>query len=137
MTRSRFPRPALGAAFAVALVAAGPAVAEYHGHYGDVPYVTGGVTSDEADALRAQARDYRLEVTMATPGEARGYSDFVAGTAFRVRDAHGNVVAAIGVSGPIERTTRRPGKRYGADVRRAAATVEQAFSSAGTNARGF
>jgi DNA-binding IclR family transcriptional regulator len=61
----------------------------------------------------------------------------VASVSAPVRDAHGNVIAAIGVSGPIERTTRRPGKRYGADVRRAAETVEQALNSAGTNARGF
>jgi hypothetical protein len=109
MTHSRFLRPALGAVFAAATVAAAPALAEYHGHYGDVPYVTGGVTSDEADALRAQAREYALEVTMATPGEARGYSDFVAGTTVRVRDAHGNVVLDAADLGPIVLAQLPPG----------------------------
>ena len=40
--------------------------------------------------------------------------------------AGGVVVAAVGVSGPIERTTRRPGQRYAAAVRRAAAAIEAA-----------
>jgi DNA-binding IclR family transcriptional regulator len=46
-----------------------------------------------------------------------------------IRDLHGNVIAAIGVSGPIERTTRRPGQRYGKDVRAAAAIVEESVST--------
>ncbi len=40
----------------------------------------------------------------------------VASVSAPVRDAKGDVLAAIGVSGPIERTTRRPGRRYGAAV---------------------
>jgi len=36
------------------------------------------------------------------------------------------VVAAVSVSGPLERTTRRPGRRYGPAVVRAAAAVEAA-----------
>ncbi|MEY2421585.1 MAG: hypothetical protein QOI95_1652 [Acidimicrobiaceae bacterium] len=60
----------------------------------------------------------------------------VASVSAPIRDRHDNVIAAIGVSGPIERTTRRPGKRYGDQVRRAAVLVEQAASSAGTKARG-
>lgn len=50
----------------------------------------------------------------------------VASVSAAVRSASGEVVAAVGVSGPIERTTREPGKRYGAAVRRAAAMVEEA-----------
>jgi DNA-binding IclR family transcriptional regulator len=42
------------------------------------------------------------------------------------RDRSSAVVAAVGVSGPIERTTRQPGKRYGAAVLRAARLVEEA-----------
>jgi DNA-binding IclR family transcriptional regulator len=53
----------------------------------------------------------------------------VASVSAPIRDLHGNVIAAIGVSGPIERTTRRPGQRYGKDVRRAAAMVEESVSS--------
>ena len=101
MTRFHLARPALVAGFAAGLLAAAPALAEYQGHYGNVPYVSGGVTSDEADAMREQARRYPLEVTMATPGEVQGYNDFVAGTTFRVRDARGNVVLEAADIGPI------------------------------------
>jgi len=50
----------------------------------------------------------------------------VASVSAPVRDAHGAVIAAVGVSGPIERTTRKPGVRYGDAVCRAAATIESA-----------
>lgn len=43
-----------------------------------------------------------------------------------VRDHDGVVRAAVSVSGPVERTTRSPGRRYGADVVRAARDVERA-----------
>jgi hypothetical protein len=102
--------PVLVAGLAAALLAAGPAFAEYHGHYGEVPYVTGGVTSDEADAMRAQARNYPLEVTMATPGEVQGYNDFVAGTTFQVRDARGDVVLDAADLGPIVLAKLPPGE---------------------------
>jgi DNA-binding IclR family transcriptional regulator len=51
----------------------------------------------------------------------------VASVSAPVRDAHGAVIAAVGVSGPIERTTRKPGSRYGAAVCRAATTIESAL----------
>ncbi len=44
----------------------------------------------------------------------------VASVSAAVTDAAGNVIAAISVSGPVERLTRRPSKRFGADVRTAA-----------------
>ena len=50
----------------------------------------------------------------------------VASVSAPVRDRNGAVVAAVGVSGPIERTTRQPGSRYGAAVLRAARLVEEA-----------
>jgi DNA-binding IclR family transcriptional regulator len=40
--------------------------------------------------------------------------------------AAGAVVAAVSVSGPVERTTRRPGLRYGQQVVAAARAVERA-----------
>lgn len=40
----------------------------------------------------------------------------VASVSAPVRGPDGAIVAAIGVSGPIERVTRRPGERYGAAV---------------------
>ena len=50
----------------------------------------------------------------------------VASVSAPVRDADGRVVAAVSVSGPIERTGTDPGARYGADVVRAAEAVEAA-----------
>lgn len=49
----------------------------------------------------------------------------VASVSAPVLDAHGEVVAAVSVSGPIQRTTRSPGSRYGAAVTRAARAVAQ------------
>jgi DNA-binding IclR family transcriptional regulator len=49
----------------------------------------------------------------------------VASVSAPVRDAAGNVVAAVSVSGPIERTTRSPGPRYADAVTEAAAAVAQ------------
>ena len=51
----------------------------------------------------------------------------VASVSAPVRDANGEVVAAVSVSGPIERTTRSPGRRYATAVVRAAAEVGQAL----------
>ena len=43
-----------------------------------------------------------------------------------VLDRDGRVLAAVSVSGPIERTTRHPGKRYAAQVEAAARRIEAA-----------
>ena len=48
----------------------------------------------------------------------------VASVSAPVLDAHGAVVAAVSVSGPVQRTTRTPGKRYGAACVSAARAVE-------------
>lgn len=48
----------------------------------------------------------------------------VASVSAPVSDASGRIVAAVSVSGPIERTTREPGKRYGAFVVAAAHEIE-------------
>jgi DNA-binding IclR family transcriptional regulator len=44
-----------------------------------------------------------------------------------VLDPAGRVLAAVGVSGPIQRTTRSPGRRYGAAVAAAARAVEHSL----------
>ena len=49
----------------------------------------------------------------------------VASVSAPVRDDAGREVAAVSVSGPIERTTRHPGRRYGAAVLAAARRVER------------
>jgi DNA-binding IclR family transcriptional regulator len=67
--------------------------------------------------------------TPANPGWIDSVEEREAGVASvsaPVRDRSGAAVAAIGVSGPIERTTRQPGRRYGAAVLRAARLVEEA-----------
>lgn len=48
----------------------------------------------------------------------------VASVSAPVRDVDGGVVAAVSVSGPIERLTRDPGARFGAAVEAAARAVE-------------
>jgi DNA-binding IclR family transcriptional regulator len=50
----------------------------------------------------------------------------VASVSAPVRAADHRVVAAVSVSGPIERTTRDPGGRYGGDVAAAAVAIERA-----------
>ncbi len=64
---------------------------------------------------------------------ARGWAESVgereagvASVSAPVLDGDGRVRAAVGVSGPIERTSRSPGRRYGAAVARAARAVEAA-----------
>lgn len=54
----------------------------------------------------------------------------VASVSAPVHDAHGGVIAAISVSGPIERTTRAPGKRYALKVMAAAEAIEHALRGA-------
>ena len=53
----------------------------------------------------------------------------VASVSAPVRDRTGRVVAAVSVSGPIQRTTRKPGHRYGDAVAEAARQAEAAISS--------
>ncbi len=49
----------------------------------------------------------------------------VASASAPVRDADGSVIAAVSVSGPIERTSRQPGRRYGRALVRAARRIEK------------
>jgi len=62
----------------------------------------------------------------------------VASVSAPVVDAAGRVVAAVSVSGPIQRTTKAPGRRYGPAVVAAALAVTEliASSSTGTNRSG-
>jgi DNA-binding IclR family transcriptional regulator len=73
-------------------------------------------------ALRDQGGGWVQSVEEREPG--------VASVSAAVRDhrtgADGAVVAAVSVSGPVERTTRSPGRRYGPQVVDAARAVELA-----------
>jgi DNA-binding IclR family transcriptional regulator len=51
----------------------------------------------------------------------------VASVSAPVLDEAGHVLAAVGISGPIQRTTKAPGRRYGAAVGAAARAVEEAL----------
>lgn len=51
----------------------------------------------------------------------------VASVSAPVRDGGGDIVAAVSVSGPIERTTRSPGRRYAAAVVEAADAIGAAL----------
>ena len=50
----------------------------------------------------------------------------VASVSAPVCDGEGRVLAAVSVSGPMERTSRKPGVRYAADVIAAARRIERA-----------
>ncbi|MGH9137193.1 MAG: IclR family transcriptional regulator [Acidimicrobiales bacterium] len=52
----------------------------------------------------------------------------VASVSAPVRGPDGSVVAAVSVSGPIDRTTRQPGRRYAEAVTRAAKAIGDALS---------
>lgn len=62
----------------------------------------------------------------------------VASVSAPVVDSAGRIVAAVSVSGPINRTTKAPGRRYGVAVVAAARAVTEliASSSTGTNRSG-
>jgi len=55
----------------------------------------------------------------------------VASVSAPVRGHDGRVIAAVSVSGPIERTTRHPGKKYAAAVVEAAARIERGLTGDG------
>lgn len=79
----------------------------------------GKVLHDSADAGAGRSeRDPIDAVLVAESVEER--EPGVASVSAAVTDASGAVVAAVGVSGPVERLTRNPRRMFGADVERAA-----------------
>ena len=71
-----------------------------------------------AKVLRAGGRDLAESVEEREKG--------VASVSAAVHDTDGRHIAAVSVSGPVERTSRAPGKRYADKVVEAAQRVEQA-----------
>ena len=53
----------------------------------------------------------------------------VASVSARILDADGHVIAAISISGPLERMSRAPGAKFGTVVVRGAKTLSQFFQS--------
>ena len=72
--------------------------------------------------LLAPAQERPLKAWVQSVGERE---PGVASVSAPVCDDAGTVLAAVSVSGPIERTTRQPGKRYAADVEAAARRIER------------
>jgi DNA-binding IclR family transcriptional regulator len=79
----------------------------------------GRVLTEGSAPGQASAAGWRESVAERAPG--------VASVSAAVRDATGRVVAAVSVSGPIDRTGRTPGRRYGEAVVEAAARVSAAM----------
>ena len=78
---------------------------------------------DRGSAGRVLAGDRRPWVESVGEREAG-----VASVSAPVVDGSGEIVAAVSVSGPIERTTRQPGRRYASAVVAAAAAIADALS---------
>lgn len=55
----------------------------------------------------------------------------VASVSAPIHDQRGTVLAAVSVSGPVERLGRHPGERYGTQVATAAATIATRFGDGG------
>lgn len=85
--------------------------------------------------LGSAGKVLREELGVADRGWAESVGEREAGVASvsaPVLDPAGGVRAAVSVSGPIERTGRSPGRRYGPAVARAARAVEAAVGDGGS-----
>jgi len=98
---SRPTRPIPRAILLAALLASTGALAAEPGAMSSVPFINGGVTKEEADAMRQEAARYPLEITLARRGEVQGHNEFVADAHLRVVDAGGRVVLERDDTGPI------------------------------------
>jgi hypothetical protein len=65
-----------------------------------VAYVNGGIGTDEADALRAEARYYPLELMFSRRGDGER-AEFVADVHLQILDAAGRIVVDRSSQGPI------------------------------------
>ena len=92
---------------------------------GSVTYISGGVSSDEAEAMKAAARSYPLTVELAVAGPQR--DPYIADARVEIRDQQGNAVLDTKTEGPFLLVRLPPGK-YKLDVQwngaQKAATVQ-------------
>jgi DNA-binding IclR family transcriptional regulator len=79
---------------------------------------------DRGSAGRVLRGDWNTKGWAESVGERE---EGVASVSAPVLDGRGDVLAAVSVSGPIQRTSRSPGRRYGAAVVDAARAVESAL----------
>ena len=130
-TPARFTAPrtralsVLAAAAALTLFAAPQrSAAEVEGETAqNRPYVTGGVSIEEAAALERQRKDYRLWVVTAD----RGSGAWLAGAQAVLRDSRGEVVLETTLDGPYLLVDLEPG-RYALEVRHEGQTQRQQVS---------
>lgn len=98
------PRPArLGRMLALAFVlgaVAGPASAQLPAvqTQGEIRYLSGGIGSDESEAIKAARDSYPLTLTLA--GKADGRDVYLSSVPVTIRDASGKTVLEVTTSGP-------------------------------------
>ena len=80
-----------------------------------------GAAFSQAQVDEVQELGYGASVAEREPG--------LASVSAPVRDAAGTVIAAISVSGPVERLTRDPGRRFGPALVAAANRLQEALAS--------
>lgn len=123
--RARLVPTALGLALAATLAATAlPAQANERGQTAqDRPFITGGVSIEEAQALERQRAQYRVWLVTAD----RGSGAWLAGAQAVVRDARGDVVLDTTLDGPYLLVDLAPG-RYTIDVRHDGQSQQQSVS---------
>jgi hypothetical protein len=75
---------------------------------GGVPYITGGIGSDESEAIKAQFTKYALALTFATV--QNGHNVFLASVPVQIRDASGATVLEVTTEGPYLLVDVPPGR---------------------------
>ena len=75
---------------------------------GDVKYITGGVGSDEAEAMRQAASRYPLAIELAARASPR--AAYVANVTIDIRDTHGRTVLSTTTDGPFLLASLPPGR---------------------------
>jgi hypothetical protein len=80
---------------------------------GSVAYISGGIGSDEAQAMKAAAADYPLTLELAAAGPER--DPYIADARVEIRDLRGNAVLKTTTEGPFL-LVRLPSGTYTLDV---------------------
>lgn len=93
---------------------------------------------EEPDRLHRGLHGARFTATMLSAVRRRGFAQSVgereagvASISAPVRGPHGRVIAALSVSGPVDRMTRQPGRLHAAQVISAANQLSQALVESG------